>query len=229
MNRLNRTKGFISLRIASILSWIVLFVFINAVALVSTAGEDASPSIPAPAGAGGDAIIQPSAAFPSDTLLYLELNRVVESLDILSRMEIWPEARSMMASLALASRNMHLPLGMFIDGMASWGIPSEFRTHMQVLAGKRLVVGWIPVTGSDRPVAVFVFQGNPRPFIRMRLPLLKCYETEGTRLGVSASGTWVTIPAIRRLTKGSMNTSVFRTPMICGHPTPLGNILRFHL
>jgi hypothetical protein len=160
MNRIKRNQGTLVLRIASILLWIILFALFSVAAFAQAAGEEKTDPIPSPAGGVGGPDIEPSAAFPADTLLYLEVNRAVECMDILSRLDLWPEARSMFAALAEASRNLRVPAGLFIDAFASWGEASKLGKHMEVLAGKQLAAGWIPVPGSDRHAIVFVCQGS---------------------------------------------------------------------
>lgn len=89
--------------------------------------------------------IEPAAAFPGDTLIYLEIFKPVETMDILGRMELWPQALAVIeesVKLLHDGKGFNEWLGV---SLLEWGEHSEFRKHMAAIAGEMIVIGMTPL------------------------------------------------------------------------------------
>jgi len=102
----------------------------------------------------------PAAAFSAKTLLYMEMNRPPAGLDLIGKMEFWPEALAFFRELAGLSPGGAGPLGIPSAALEAWGGDPRFRSHLQVLAGRRLVVGVTGITEGHLPELVFLCRGE---------------------------------------------------------------------
>lgn len=111
--------------------------------------------------------VDPAAAFPGDTLFYLEIARPVETMDILVRMACWPQALAVIEESAKLLHNGKGADEMFRLCLSEWGEHSEFRKHMAAIAGEMIAVGLTPApvialrgSADGDPVASLAWLAN---------------------------------------------------------------------
>lgn len=95
-------------------------------------------------GFNGNPVVEPSDAFPSDTLVYLEVSEPAAKLDMLSRMAFWPDVLELLSEMP----------GPFSE-LATWKETPELGNLM----GDRIAIGWTPIPTLEKPSAVFAFRG----------------------------------------------------------------------
>jgi hypothetical protein len=102
----------------------------------------------------------PAAAFPPDTLVYVELTDPVQTFDTLETMDFWPEAVTLMTELAGVPGLGAQPLEKVIDDLSTWEKTSRFRALVALLGGRRIAAGWVPVPESSGTAPVIVMQSD---------------------------------------------------------------------
>lgn len=160
MNGKARKHGISPFKAALIFPWLVLLPFFLVAVQAATAGEEACPAHRPVPGVADSGPIDPPSAFPADTLVFMELIEPVQTLDRLSRMPLWPHLTSMLSEASNGPLVAAPFLQALSEALTVWEARSEFRKHLEVLAGKRMVVGWTPLPDPDQQALVFALQGN---------------------------------------------------------------------
>lgn len=127
---------------------------------IPAAGEEIGSLRPAGQAAVESAPVEPSAAFPGETCFYLELFRPVETVDRLSRMELWPEAVALIDQMTGLLQSEGDPSPDLAPILEEWGGESAFRRHLHHLAGESLAFGLVPGSSADRLVPVVAVKGS---------------------------------------------------------------------
>jgi hypothetical protein len=102
----------------------------------------------------------PAAALPDDTMIYLELDRPAQQIDVVAGMTAWTSLSELLgvASEVLAEHGSQA--AGFLDRLARWPDDPSLGYELDAVASQRLVVAVVPGTNPRRPLIVLAAEAS---------------------------------------------------------------------